>query len=110
MLYCLRPCINDTKESLSMPTVTYRAATLDDMDALAMLRWEMEVEQGNEALDPTEYAKIYSSSTRNEIEGRRYRAWLAEADGHAVACVLLVWWTLPPNFDDFLRKRGFVSS
>jgi len=93
-----------------MPTITYRQATSDDLEALAMLRWEMEVERGNKAVNPKEYARAYSTSTRDEMEGRRHRAWLAEVDGRAVACVLLVWWTLPPNFDNLSRKRGFVSS
>lgn len=93
-----------------MSTITYRVASSGDLEALARLRWEMEVEQGNDAIDLADYAKAYSATSRDEIEGRRFRAWLAEADGQAVACVLLVWWILPPNFDNFLRKRGFVSS
>jgi ribosomal protein S18 acetylase RimI-like enzyme len=91
-------------------TVTYRQATATDMETLAMLRYEMEAEQGNKAVDPQEYATAYSSSTGEEMKGRRQRAWLAEVDGQAAACVLLVWWMLPPNFDSFSRKRGFVSS
>jgi len=97
-----------------MPTFTYRPATIDDLEALATLRFEMEVEQGHEnaseAVDPRIYAKAYTNSTGEEMKGRRNRAWLAEADGEAVACVLLVWWVLPPNFERFSRKRGFVSS
>ncbi|MGO8950994.1 MAG: GNAT family N-acetyltransferase [Ktedonobacterales bacterium] len=94
----------------TIPTITYREAALGDMAALAKLRWKMEIEAGNDAVDPEEYLQAYSTSVRNEIEGRRHRAWLAEVDRQAVACVLLIWWTLPPNFDSFLRKRGFVSS
>jgi len=93
-----------------MSMITYREATPGDIEALAMLRFEMEVERGNAPLDPADYTEAYSASTRDEIEGRRHRAWLALADDQAVACVLLVWWVLPPNFDKFLRKRGFVSS
>jgi ribosomal protein S18 acetylase RimI-like enzyme len=91
-------------------TVIYRQATSMDLDALAMLRFEMEAERGNATVDPKEYAAAFSSSTGEEMNGRRQRAWLAEVDGEAVACVLLVWWTLPPNFASFTRKRGFVSS
>jgi GNAT superfamily N-acetyltransferase len=93
-----------------MSTITYRVATSRDLEALARLRWEMEVEQGNDTIDVADYAKAYAASSRDEIKGRRFRAWLAEADGQPVACVLLVWWILPPNFDNFLRKRGFVFS
>jgi GNAT superfamily N-acetyltransferase len=97
-----------------MSAITFRQATHDDLKALASLRFEMEVEQGNEDagsdVDPHTYAQAYANSTGEEMKGRRNRAWLAEADGNAVACVLLVWWVLPPTFDTFTRKRGFVSS
>jgi ribosomal protein S18 acetylase RimI-like enzyme len=97
-----------------MSTITYRQATSDDLEALATLRFEMEVEQGNEdvdgKMDPQVYAHAYVNSTGEEMKGRRNRVWLAEADGEAVACVLLVWWVLPPTFDNLRRKRGFVSS
>jgi GNAT superfamily N-acetyltransferase len=93
-----------------MPTITYREASADDIEALAMLRFQMEIERGNTPVDPGEYLQAYSTSTQDEVEGRRHRAWLALADDQAVACALLVWWILPPNFDNFLRKRGFVSS
>jgi ribosomal protein S18 acetylase RimI-like enzyme len=97
-----------------MSTITYRQASSDDLEALATLRFEMEVEQGHEdageKVDPRTYAQAYANSTGEEMKGRRNRVWLAEADGEAVACVLLVWWVLPPTFDSFSRKRGFVSS
>jgi ribosomal protein S18 acetylase RimI-like enzyme len=97
-----------------MPTVTYRQATGDDLEALASLRFEMEVEQGHEDatgnVDLRVYAQAYANSTGQEMKGRRNRAWLAEADGEAVGCVLLVWWALPPTLANFTRKRGFVSS
>jgi GNAT superfamily N-acetyltransferase len=93
-----------------MPTITYREASADDIEALAMLRFKMEIERGNTPVDPGEYLQAYSTSAQDEVEGRRHRAWLALADDQAVACALLVWWILPPNFDNFLRKRGFVSS
>jgi ribosomal protein S18 acetylase RimI-like enzyme len=93
-----------------MPTITYREAMPSDIEALSILRFEMEIERGNTPIDPAEYTEAYSTSTRDEIEGRRHRAWLALVDDQAVACVLLVWWVLPPHFDNFLRKRGFVSS
>jgi GNAT superfamily N-acetyltransferase len=74
----------------------------------------MEVEQGHEdadaTMDPQVYAQAYANSTGEEMKGRRNRVWLAEADGEAVACVLLVWWVLPPKFGRVTRKRGFVSS
>ncbi len=96
-----------------MPTITYRAATPDDAATLAALRWENHSErhpelQHRDTLDT--YTAAYIEQTRGELVRGAHRAWLAEADGEAVACVLLVEWVMPPNPDEHQRKRGFVSS
>lgn len=96
-----------------MPTLTYRPATPDDAAVLAALRWESEAErhperQRHHSLD--EYTAAYIEQTYDELARGIHRAWLAEADGEAVACVLLVWWVMPPNPDGQRRRRGFVSS
>jgi GNAT superfamily N-acetyltransferase len=107
-----RDCVHTVyqQEYWSMPTITYREATPGDIEALARLRFEMEIERGNTPVDPAEYTEAYSTSTQDEMDGRRHRAWLALMDDRAVACVLLVWWVLPPKLDNFSRKRGFVTS
>lgn len=96
-----------------MTTMTYRAATADDVAALAALRWEMECERHPEraaTANHDEYLAAYVAATRGELERGIHRAWLAEADGEPVACALLIWWVMPPNLDDHQRRRGFVSS
>lgn len=96
-----------------MPTITYRAATPDDAAVLAMLRWHNQAErhpelQPRETLD--EYTAAYIQQVRGELARGVHRAWLAEADGEAVASVALVWWVMPPNPDEHQRRRGFVTS
>jgi ribosomal protein S18 acetylase RimI-like enzyme len=90
--------------------ITYRAATVDDAAVLATLRWHMEAERHDDALPLEEYTAAYEAGTRAELARGTHRAWLAEADGRPAACVLLIWWVLPPNFENPDRKRGFVSS
>ncbi len=94
-------------------TVTYRTATADDVDALARLRWLMEVERHPEidavAREQT-YIAAFRDETRDELERGTHRAWLAEANGEAIACVLLIAVVMPPNLTDQHRRRGIVSS
>ncbi len=92
------------------PVITYRAAMPSDVETLAELRWAMESERHAVAADRAAYVAAYTAATRDELERGTHRAWLAEADGEAVACVLLIWWVMPPNFENAHRKRGFVSS
>lgn len=96
-----------------MPAITYRAATPDDVAALAALRWENVAErhperQSRDTLD--EYTAAFIEQTRDELARGTHRAWLAEAGGEAVACVILVQWIMPPNPDEHRRRRGFVTS
>jgi ribosomal protein S18 acetylase RimI-like enzyme len=91
-------------------TITYRMASIDDVPALAALRWEMEAERRDAALAPEAYIAAYDTAIRGEIEHGTYRAWLAESGGEAVACVVLVSWMMPPHFDALYRRRGSVSS
>lgn len=96
-----------------MPTITYRAATPDDAATLAALRWETQIERHPEQQQHDtfeEYTTAYIERTHGELARGAHRAWLAEADGEAVACVLLVEWVMPPNPGEHQRKRGFVSS
>ncbi|WIG58068.1 MAG: hypothetical protein OJF49_000813 [Ktedonobacterales bacterium] len=93
-----------------MATITFREATVADTAALARLRWEMERERKGGDLSLEDYTHAYIAATKAEMERGAHQAWIAEAGGEAVACVLLVWWMLPPNFENLARKRGFVSS
>ncbi len=93
-----------------MEAVTIRAATHDDVLTLARLRWEMEAERRDTTLDRGAYVAAYDASLRADLARGTVRAWLAEANGEAVASVVLVWWIVPPHFEQLSRKRGWVSS
>jgi GNAT superfamily N-acetyltransferase len=83
---------------------------VDDLPALAGLRWDMEAEHRDASLDLDTYVAAYDAAIRGDLERGTFRAWLAEAEGEAVACVVLVWWMVPPHFEDLNRKHGWVSS
>lgn len=93
-----------------MATITFREATVADIAALARLRWQMEHERKGGDLSLEAYTQAYIAATRDEMVRGTHQAWIAEDNGEAVACVLLVWWMMPPNFENLARKRGFVSS
>jgi GNAT superfamily N-acetyltransferase len=93
-----------------MTEITYRDATTADIKALAALRWRMETERGGVIMPLEEYSVAYEAAIRGEVESGRHCAWLAEADGVPVACVMLLWWTVPPHFGQHLWRRGSVSS
>lgn len=90
--------------------VSYRMAGVEDLPALAWLRWEMEVERKQAAMDFDAYAGAYVEALRDDIARGTHVAWLAEDDGEPVACVALMWWNLAPNFTDSHRRRGFVTN
>jgi GNAT superfamily N-acetyltransferase len=96
-----------------MADIQHRMATLDDLEALADLRWQMQVEWHEEAFAPGErerYIATYSTEMRPEMERGRICAWLAEDAGRLVAAVTLIWWVVPPTLDRPRRARGQVSN
>lgn len=93
-----------------MPTITYRVTTPDDIETLAALRWEMEVERQPATVTRAEFVAAYSAAARSEIEQGTHQAWLAEVDGEAIAGAVLVWWLAPPNMQHLRRRRGVVTS
>lgn len=97
-----------------MPEVTYRAATLEDLPALAQLRWEMQVDWRDDAAtfaaarEP--YIATYCAAMREEMRAGRMCAWLAEADGAPVAAVTLMTYLVSPSLEEPRRVRGQVSN
>jgi len=94
--------------------ITYRIATVADIDTLANLRWRMETERHPE-LPATEavYATYLEAARRDigaEIERGTQIAFLAESGGEVVACAILIWWTMLPTLTELSRKKGYVSS
>lgn len=94
----------------SESAVTFRTATVGDIEALADLRWQMSAEYQSDEVTRDEYVAAFREAITDELAHGRYRAWLAEADGHPVACTALIWWPMPPNLDEMHRRRGYVSS
>jgi GNAT superfamily N-acetyltransferase len=94
-----------------MSAIAYRMATVEDCVALARLRALMEIQRPPERSAEIEaYTRAFLAAEEPEIATGRHRYWIAEADGKAVACALLAWIVLPPNFAKCARKRGCVSS
>ena len=56
------------------------------------------------------YVATYMAEMRVEFAQGRALAWLAEADGQAVAGVTLLIWTVPPSVEWPVRRRGQVSN
>jgi GNAT superfamily N-acetyltransferase len=56
------------------------------------------------------YERAYIAAVEADIARGTNVVWLALAEGAPVACVMLIWWQLVPNFEEGNRKRGFVSS
>ena len=97
-----------------MGEITYRKATADDLEALARLRWAMQVERQADHPSDAEtwntYLAAYRDAFADQISHGGFEAWLAEDGLVAVSCVVLLWWRTPPIFDQLVRRRGMVSS
>jgi GNAT superfamily N-acetyltransferase len=97
-----------------MGEIIYRKATVDDLEALARLRWAMQFERQEEHPSDPEtwetYLAAYRDAFAEQIAQGGFDAWLAEDGSQAVSCVVLLWWRTPPIFDQLVRRRGMVSS
>lgn len=96
-----------------MSEVVFRLAGMDDVETLALLRWESELERHSErapAVTRAQYVAAYASEIRPEMESGVCKAWIAEAAGEAVACVQFISWVMPPTPERLNRRRGFVTS
>lgn len=71
--------------------VVIRAATPDDADELARLRWDFRVEHGTPASRSfEEFVEGFRAFTAEVLaDGSPWRAWVAEADARLVGCVWL---------------------
>lgn len=96
-----------------MAEIVYRAATAENAETLASLRWEMEMERhGAHEAHVTQATFLAQANDimRGELARGGYRAWVAEADGQVVACVVLMCWPVMPSLERLHRSRGMVSS
>jgi GNAT superfamily N-acetyltransferase len=103
-----------TQEPRDTSAISYREATTADVETLADLRWRMETERHPEhpatEANHAAYLEAARQNIHAEIAAGRHIAFLAEADGEAVACAILIWWMMLPSLTDLHRKRGYVSS
>lgn len=106
--------------------ITYRMATVADVEALARLRWAMDLERHPDIVaDYAEYVATMREVMTPEIERGTHLVFLAEAEAEAeargaesgrgaarepVACAVLIWWAMPPTPRQMRRRRGYVSS
>lgn len=101
---------------MDSPEITYRLATPDDLDTLAALRWELDVDLHGVPDAPEEARAAFVASLlvglREGMARGTVLAWLAEAEGRAagsaVGCAQLTWWPVPKVRQPD-RKRGYVT-
>lgn len=97
-----------------MAEITYRMATAADAQTLAELRWAMEAERHDEHDAATVTQVDFITESREILAGELarggFRAWVAEADGQIVSCVVLMCWPVLPSLERLQRSRGMVSS
>lgn len=92
-------------------TITYRLATVDDVDTLASLKWAMETERHPELqADRDAFIAAARASIQGEIERGSQIGFLAESGGEVVACAILIWWPMLPTLAELHRMRGYVSN
>ena len=70
-------------------TIVVRAATREDADELARLRWDFRVEHGTPVTRAfEEFASEFRAFVTDALaEGASWRAWVAQADGRLVGCI-----------------------
>jgi ribosomal protein S18 acetylase RimI-like enzyme len=95
-------------------TIVVRAATRDDADELARLRWDFRVEHGTPVTRTfEEFASEFRAFVTDALaEGASWRAWVAQADGRLVGCiwVQLVEKVPHPSRGRWERPIGYVTN
>jgi GNAT superfamily N-acetyltransferase len=90
--------------------ITYRLATIDDVEAIGSLRFDMDTERHADILaDRDAYIAAWEEIREGVAQGSHI-GFLAESGGAVVACALLIWWIMPPTLRESRRARGYVSS
>src|SRR5260370_5531369 len=83
-----------------MVEISYRAATLDDLETLAAMRWELQIDGDSDLADAAgreTYIATYCAEMRAEMQRGRLCAWIAEPASQPVASVHLISALLPPT-------------
>jgi ribosomal protein S18 acetylase RimI-like enzyme len=91
-----------------------RAATPDDADELARLRWDFRVEQGTPVSRAFDAFAVEFRAFANDVlaDGAPWRAWVAEDEGRLVGCVWLqlVEMVPHPNRARWERPIAYVTN
>jgi len=91
-------------------SITYRRATLDDVDVLVAFRLRfLAARAGTERAPPEDIlANHLRDYFREAMPRGAFIAWLAERDGDVVATSGLVVWRIPPNNSVVTGRQAYV--
>lgn len=91
-------------------TVTYRRATLDDVDVLVAFRLKFLADRAGSTRAPDEerITENLRDYFREAMPRGAFLAWLAERDGAVVATSGMVIWQIPPNNSVVTGRQGYV--
>lgn len=70
-----------------MPEAIIRRASLDDVDELVALRWEISVEDGEAGESGATFEPACATFVRDALAGERWTVWVAEVDGRLAATI-----------------------
>jgi GNAT superfamily N-acetyltransferase len=90
--------------------ITYRRATLDDVDVLVDFRLRFLADRAGSERAPAEdiLAEYLEDYFRDAMPRRAFIAWLAERDGDVVATSGMVIWQIPPNNSVITGRQAYV--
>jgi GNAT superfamily N-acetyltransferase len=93
-----------------MSTIIYRLATVDDVEALAMLRAEFLGEISKKSGPHPELIDALKLYFMRALPTGEFAAYLAEADGSIVATSGFVYYRHPPSFKNMGGCEGYVMN
>jgi GNAT superfamily N-acetyltransferase len=70
-----------------VPEAIIRRASLDDVDELVALRWEMSVEQSEAKEDRATFESRCAAEMREALADERWMVWVAKVDGRLAATI-----------------------
>ncbi len=91
-------------------SITYRRATIEDMDVLVDFRLRFLADRAGSEKAPGEdsLTKYLRDYFREAMPRRTFIAWLAEQEGKVVATSGMVIWQIPPNNSVMNGRLGYI--